>query len=199
MKLYHSPTSPFVRKVMACAIMHGLDAQITLAPTDAHASPDDLVVDNPLSRVPCLVTDDGFALYDSPVICEYLDEISQDIPMLPPKGALRWRALKLQALGDGMMDAAVVRLLESRRPRDAARETLMARQTAIVARCLDHLEADVPATHPDLGTLTVACALGYLDLRFAADAWREGRPGLAAWFEAISALPALIRTAPPRA
>ena len=197
MKLYHSPTSPFVRKVMACAIMHGLDAQITLVPTNAHASPAGLVADNPLSRVPCLVTDDGFALYDSPVICEYLDEISPDIPMLPPKGALRWRALKLQALGDGMMDAAVARLLEGRKPADAARETFIARQAGIVSRCLDHLEADVPANHPDLGTLTLACALGYLDLRFAADAWREGRPRLAAWFEAISALPALARTAPP--
>ncbi len=197
MKLYHSPTSPFVRKVMACAIMHGLDGQITLVATDAHASPDALVADNPLSRVPCLVTDDGLALFDSPVICEYFDEISQDIPMLPPKGAQRWRALKLQALGDGMMDSAVARLLEGRRPSDAARETFIGRQKAILARCLDQLEADVPATHPDLGTLTLACALGYLDLRFAADAWREGRPGLAAWFEAMSALPALVRTAPP--
>lgn len=199
MKLYHSPTSPFVRKVMACAIMHGLDAQIALVPTNAHASPDELTADNPLSRVPCLVTEDGFALYDSPVICEYLDEISQDIPMLPPKGAGRWRALKLQALGDGMMDAAVGRLLESRRPSDAARETFIARQKGIVARCLDHLEADVPATHPDLGTLTIACALGYLDLRFADDAWRDAHPKLAAWFEKISELPALARTAPPAA
>ena len=199
MKLYHSPTSPFVRKVMACAIMHGLDGQIPLVPTDAHASPAGLVADNPLSRVPCLVTDDGFALYDSPVICEYLDEISPDIPMLPPKGALRWRVLKLQALGDGIMDAAVARLLESRRPVDAARQTFMARQAGIVVRCLDHLEADVPATHPDLGTLTLACALGYLDLRFADDVWREGRPRLTAWFEAISALPALARTVPPSA
>ena len=197
MKLYHSPTSPFVRKVMACAIMHGLDAQITLVPTNAHVSPDELTADNPLSRVPCLVTDDGFALYDSPVICEYLDEISQDIPMLPPKGALRWRALKLQALGDGMMDAAVGRLLESRKPADAARETYIARQKGIVARCLDHLEADVPSAHPDLGTLTIACALGYLDLRFADDAWRDGHAKLAAWFERISELPALSRTAPP--
>ena len=197
MKLYHSPTSPFVRKVMACAIMHGLDDQITLVATDAHASPDALVADNPLSRVPCLVTDDGLALFDSPVICEYLDEISQDIPMLPPKGAQRWRALKLQALGDGMMDSAIARLLEVRRPSDAARETFIARQKAILVRCLDQLEADVPATHPDLGTLTLACALGYLDLRFAADVWREGRPGLAAWFEAMSVLPALVRTAPP--
>ena len=199
MKLYHSPTSPFVRKVMACAIMHGLDAQITLVPTNAHASPDDLVADNPLSRVPCLVTDDGFALYDSPVICEYLDEVSQDIPMLPPKGALRWRALKLQALGDGMMDAAVGRLLESRKPSDAARETYIARQKGIVARCLDHLEADVPLAHPDLGALTIACALGYLDLRFAEDTWRDAHPKLAAWFAKISELPALARTAPPAA
>ncbi|MGI3778995.1 MAG: glutathione S-transferase family protein, partial [Janthinobacterium lividum] len=185
------------RKVMACAIMHGLDTQITLVPTNAHASPDALTADNPLSRVPCLVTDDGFALYDSPVICEYLDEVSQDIPMLPPKGALRWRALKLQALGDGMMDAAVGRLLESRKPSDAARETYIARQKGIVARCLDHLEADVPSAHPDLGTLTIACALGYLDLRFAEDAWRDVHPKLAAWFAKISELPALSRTAPP--
>lgn len=199
MKLYHSPTSPFVRKVLACAILHGLDGQIELVPANGFDSPADLVADNPLSKVPCLVTDDGFALYDSGVICEYLDEISQDIPMLPAKGALRWRALKLQALGDGMMDAAVTRAVEGRRPAEPARATHMARQQAIVARCLDVLEADVPATHTDLGTITIACALGFLDLRFSADAWREGRPRLAAWFETMSALPALARTVPPAA
>ncbi len=197
MKLYHLPTSPFVRKVMACAIMHGLDGQITLVATDAHASPAALVGDNPLSKVPCLVTDDGLALFDSPVICEYFDEIADDIPLFPAKGALRWRALKLQATGDGMMDASVARLLESRRPPDAARTTFIARQREIVARCLDQLEADLPATRPDIGTLTLACALGYLDLRFADDAWREGRPQLFAWFERMAELPALSRTAPP--
>ena len=154
------------------------------------------MADNPLSKVPCLVTSDGLALFDSPVICEYLDAVGAG-SLFPPAGPLRWRALKLQAIGDGIMDAAVMRRMEMGRPAEEARTANMARQTAVVARSLDLLQAAPLADHLDIGTVTVACALGYLDLRFPDDAWREGRPALAAWYAAMEKRPEIADTAPP--
>lgn len=197
MKLHYSPTSPYVRKVMACAIARGIEGQVEQVETNPHASPAGLLADNPLSKVPCLVTDDGLALFDSPVICEYLDSVGDERPLVPAAGAARWRALRQQALGDGIMDAAVGVRMEQGRPQEAARDAAMARNRMVVERALDLLESDVPIQHVDIGTLTLACALGYLDLRFAADAWRTGRPRLAAWYEEMAARPELTRTAPP--
>src|SRR5258708_17860841 len=107
MKLYYSATSPYVRKVMACAITRELEGRIQLHNSNPHASPADLVADNPTSKVPCLVTDDGMSLYDSPVICEVLDSMGDAPALFPPAGAARWKALKYQAMGDGILDAAV--------------------------------------------------------------------------------------------
>jgi glutathione S-transferase len=196
MKLFYSPTSPYVRKVVATAITLGLDHRIERIPTNAHESPAALVAANPLSKVPTLVTDDGLALFDSPVICEYLDEISEDVTLFPPRGAARWRALKLQALGDGILDAAVLARMEGQRPREAARDAVIARQKGVISRALDMLETDLPPLHLDIGTISIACALGYIDLRFAEDAWRRTRPALAAWLEDISRNPGLAETKP---
>lgn len=198
MKLYYSATSPYVRKVMACAIARGIEGRIQTVETNPHESPPVLLRDNPLSKVPCLVTEDGLALFDSPVICEYLDSVGDEMPLFPPGGsAARWRALRFQAIGDGTMDATVTRRLDQGRPRDAARDIVIARQEAAIARTLDALEADPPTSHLDIGTITVACALGYLDVRFAECRWREGRPKLAHWHEGMAARPELARTGPP--
>ena len=83
MKLYYSPTSPYVRKVVACAIIRGLDGRIDKHTTNPHASPADLVADNPLSKVPCLITDDGLSLFGSQLICEYLDSLGEELPLFP--------------------------------------------------------------------------------------------------------------------
>lgn len=197
MKLFYSPASPFVRKVMACAIARGLDQRIEKLPTNPHQSPADLLAANPLSKVPGLVTDDGIGLFDSPVICEYLDSLGSAPPMFPPAGPARWLALRFQAMADGIMDAAVARRMEQGRPREDARDAAMARQKAAVTRSLDLLETDLPGTALDIGSIAVACALGYLDFRFAAEPWREGRPKLAAWFAAMEKHPAIAQTAPP--
>ena len=182
---------------MACAIEREIDRQIEKLPTNPHASLPELLANNPLSKVPCLVTDDGFALFDSPVICEYLDSIGEALPMYPrPGSALRWQALKLQALGDGILDAAVGRRGEQSKPRDAGREAWLARQKAAIDRSLDHLETELPHKTVDIGSLTIACALGYLDFRFAAEPWRQIHPMLAAWFEAFAECPAIARTEP---
>ena len=196
MKLSHSPTSPYVRKVLACAITRGIDNRIELVPTNPNLSLPEFVAINPLSKVPALLTDDGVALFDSPVICEYLDSIGDALPMFPEHGAPRWRALKLQAMGDGILDASVPRRGEMVKPQDDGRIAWIARQKSIVDRTVDMLETDPPHRLVDIGSITVACALGYLDFRFAAQPWRDGHPKLAAWFEAFAQNPGIARTVP---
>jgi glutathione S-transferase len=193
MKLFYSPTSPFARKVLACAIARGIDGQITLVPTET-SSPE-LAVHNPLGKLPCLLTDDGVSLFDSRVICAFLDTVGDGFSMFPEHG-MRVRALKYQALGDGISDAAVLRRYEMGRGRDPDRDACMAQQALKVSRALDALEADVPAAHVDIGTIAVACALGYLDLRYAHEPWREGHPLLAAWYDDITTRPCLALTGP---
>ena len=193
MKLYHSPTSPFARKVMACAIARGIEGQITLIPVKGEAP--ELAAVNPLGKLPCLVTDDGVALFDSRVICSFLDSVGDVFPMVPAHGT-RVRALKLQALGDGISDAAVLRRDEMMRAHDADRDKAIATQARKVARAVDALEADLPANHLDIGAIAVACALGYLDLRYANEPWRDGHPKLAAWYEDISKHPCMATTRP---
>ena len=198
MKLFYSPTSPFVRKVVACAITRGLDSRIERIRIDAHASPHALLAVNPLSKVPALLTEDGVALFDSPLICEYLDTIGDEPPLFPDHGASRWVALRFQSLADGIMDAAVMARGEILRPQEAARQANIERQKAAVARGLTVLEDHLPSDGlPDIGSISVACALGYLDFRFADDAWRDHHPRLAQWFAGFSTLPGLAETVPP--
>jgi glutathione S-transferase len=195
-RLCFSPTSPYVRKVRACAITREIDKQIELVTTDANASRPEFVAINPLSKVPALVTDDGLALFDSPVICEYLDSVGDASPMFPEHGAARWRALKYQAMGDGILDASVPRRGEMLKPQEAGRDAWIARQKAAVDRTLDALEADPPHRTVDIGSITIACALGYLDFRFATQPWRAGHPKLAAWYEAFAQNPGIAQTVP---
>ena len=196
MKLYYSATSPYVRKVMACAITRGLEGRIQTQASNPHASPADLVADNPASKVPCLVMDDGLSLYDSPVICEVLDSVGDAPALFPALGAARWRALKFQAMADGILDAAVPCRGELAKPKEAARDAQIARFKAAMARTVDALETDPPHRHVDIGSIAVACALGYLDFRFGAEPWRPGHPKLTAWFEEFSKNPGIAQTVP---
>jgi glutathione S-transferase len=195
-KLYYSSTSPYVRKVVACAIIRALDGRIDRHASNPHVSPADLVADNPLSKVPCLITDDGLSLFGSQLICEYLDSLGEELPLFPEHGAPRWRALKFQSLGDGILDAAVPCRGELGKPQEAARDAQIARFKTVISRTLDTLEADPPHKHVDIGSITVACALGYLDFRFADDAWRTGRRKLSAWYDGFSQNKGLAETAP---
>jgi glutathione S-transferase len=110
MKLRYTPPSPFVRKVLVLAIEAGLRERIELVPTKPWDPGTDLPLDNPLGKVPALVTDEAGVLYDSRVICEYLDLLHDGSPFFPSSGARRWRVLRRQALADGIMDAAVLRV-----------------------------------------------------------------------------------------
>jgi len=181
---------------MACAITRGLEARIEKRPSNPHESPADLISDNPLSKVPCMVTDDGLSLFGSQLICEYLDSLGEALPLFPAHGAPRWRALKFQSLGDGILDAAVPCRGEQGKPQEPARDAQVARFKMAIGRTVDALEADPPHKHIDIGSITVACALGYLDFRFADDEWRAGHPRLAAWYSAFSQNEGLAATAP---
>jgi glutathione S-transferase len=192
-RLFGNPNSPFARKVMVCAIERGLEQQITSVP--ATGEDPELARHNPLGKLPCLVTDDGVALFDSPVICEFLDHLEGGVQLFPEHG-LRVRALRLQALGDGISDAAVLARGETQRAADPDRQAFIALQKTKITRSLDFLEREVPSAHLDIGAIAVACALGYLDLRFPGDDWRAGRPLLTAWFDAVSKHPGLARTKP---
>ncbi|WP_158743749.1 glutathione S-transferase family protein [Acidisphaera sp. L21] len=193
MKLLYQPSSPFGRKVMVCAIAREIDDQIVTVLAGGESEP--VVGVNPLGKIPCLVANDGTELYDSRVICEFLDGVGSSIPLFPDHG-LRMRALRLQALADGISDAAVLRRGEQSRPSEPARDDVIEKQKRKVARSLAVLEADVPADHLDIGTIAVACALGYLDLRFADEPWRDAHPALAAWFAKMMERPCLARTIP---
>jgi glutathione S-transferase len=196
-KLRYSPTSPYARKVRAVAVEKGLDDRLALVATDTWDLPEVLLHDNPLGKIPTLITDDGAALYDSAVICEYLDAVGAGPTLFPGVGPRRWHALRLQALGDGMMDAAVERYVEGMRPPERRLESWSQRRKAAIDRCLDHLDQISLATEPEIGEIAIACALGYLDLRFAADAWRDGRNRLAAWYERFARRPSMATTRPP--
>ena len=198
MKLFYSPTSPFVRKVLLCAAIRGIEGQIERVTSNPHVSPADLLAANPLSKIPCLLTDDGEALFDSPVICEYLDSLGDAPPLFPLHGA-RWTALRLQALADGLMDAAVLARMEQQRIAEPERQAVIERQMGNIARCLAYLEDHTPTeAHLDIGAVALACALGYLDFRFAALDWRSTHPRLAHWLAATAAeMPGFAETIPP--
>ena len=197
MKLRYSPTSPYVRKVMITAIETGQDSVIECIPTNPWSPDTDLPEDNPLGKVPALITDNGVTLFDSPVICEYLCS-RVGAGLVPKEGSDRWRVLRLQALCDGILDAAVLRLLESRRPEERQNPDWIERQKRTVERGVDELEKSVGgwSAEVDLGQISAGAALGYLDFRFAADEWRNGRPVLAKWFEGFSDRPSMQQTVP---
>lgn len=196
MKITASGASPYVRKVMACAIARGIDQQLekwTIATTDPVLSNS-----NPLGKVPTLITDEGVALFDSPVICEFLDSVGSAPALFPPAGPARWAALRLQAIGDGILDASQPRRREIALPQDEGRVGYIDLQRGKVARAVDVLEKEAASLGPlkTIGDIAVACALGYLDFRFAHEPWRPGHPKLAAWYDGVVGLPPIAQTAP---
>jgi glutathione S-transferase len=200
MRLFHAPASPFVRKVMVLLHEAGAADRVGLVPASGHPlDPGTLPVDrNPLGKIPALERDDGPTLYDSRVICRYLDETLQ-AGLYPPAPRL-WDTLVLEATADGIADAAVlmryedhIRPQESRLPAwtEAQWAKIERALNAVEARWISHLHGPV-----DMGQIALGCALGYLDLRHAGRDWRGTRPALAAWWRAMAARPAFQATAP---
>lgn len=198
MQLFMVGASPYARKVLAAAVEHGLRERIQTITANPHEIPAELVRLNPLSKVPTLVMDDGSVLSDSTAICLYFDAIGQGSPLLPEAGPARWTVLRRHAVAHGILDAAVFRRVEGWRIQEPDRIAAIAKQKAVCARALDSLEFEVPEFgHAfTLDLLTLACALGFLDFRFPADAWRDGRPRLRDWYEQVRTKASLQRTLP---
>ena len=201
MKLYYSATSPYVRKCLVSAHELGLREKIELLPAAPHPVNRDraLVASNPLGKVPTLVTDDGAVLYDSRVICEYLNALG-DGHLIPKLPKARWSIYRDEALADGILDAAVlVRYETFARPESLRWKDWIDGQMDKVTCSLAELERHASALDQriDLGTIATGCALGYLDFRFAALGWRHTYPKTAAWFERFAARESMLSTLPP--
>lgn len=201
MKLRYSAASPFVRKVMVVALETGLAPRIERVPTTVAPNQvnRDYQREQPLAKVPALTTDDGAVLYDSRVICEYLDSLNQGPKLFPAAGAARWTALRRQALGDGLCDAAVLTRYETfLRPEEKRWDQWIDGQMRKVRGALDALEAEAPSLGGgiDIGLIAIGCALGYMDFRYASEHWRSSRPKLAAWYEDFAARASMVETQP---
>lgn len=195
MKLYSNPASPFARKCRVIA--HELDLKLELIQTKPFEDPDFRRI-NPLGKIPALVLDDGSVLIDSPVICEYLNHAGggKFFPGMNiwKHNSGRWKALGLQALGDGIADAAVAYMVEGRQ--DPVNEKQRARHMAAVTAGLDALERTKFADDPTIGEIAIACALGYLDFRIPDLDWKASRPKLATWYARFCDYPAMKATVP---
>lgn len=201
MKLLYSPTSPYVRKVMVAAIECGLDSRIERVPGNYRDPASAGGAVNPLSKVPALIRDDGKVLIDSPVICEYLDTLHGRAKLIPPSGEARWAALHLQALADGILEAAVLVQNERNRPDGERSAAQIEKQTGKVQAGFDAIERDIAMLGGPLniGQIALAAAIGWMDFRLGRDFWAKGRPKLAAWFAEFSKRPSMAATVPKAA
>ncbi|CAO3430190.1 glutathione S-transferase N-terminal domain-containing protein [Azospirillum endophyticum] len=196
--LRFSPASPFVRKCQIFAHEIGLGDVFTLIPTAPHDPDTDLPNDNPLGKIPALRTETGDAIYDSAVICDYLDHRHDGPKLIPAVLPERVAALTLQALADGIMDATVALRAEGLRPVERQHEPWIARQWAAVHRALRVLDsqADGWGNRFEIGQIATVSAVGYLDFRFATVDWRADAPALAGWFNSVSERRSVALTAP---
>lgn len=201
MKLHARPASPFARKVRVSAIETGVieNIEIVMAQTPEESR---RVVPghNPLAKIPVLVLEDGTSLYDSRVICEYIDTMHGRTKLFPRDGMARFRTLRLQALGDGIGDAAALMGGEIGRPDNLRSDAAVARQWEKVTAACQVLEDDIAQLDGpiNIGQIAVACGLGYADFRLTSHSWREGRPKLTAWIAQFNERPAMKATFFPR-
>ena len=197
MILRSAPASPFGRKVRIAASVLGLADKIDVRDTDLNDPDDAIRVQNPLGKIPALILEDGNVYYDSRVIVEYLDHLAGGSHMIPREPERRFTTLRVQALCDGILDASILIVYESRfRPAELRSHPWVDRQAGKVARGLAALEAWSPQLDvvPDIGQIAVACVLGYRDLRFDAG-WRKDYPRLLAFHDQFAAqVPAFAQT-----
>ena len=202
MQLIFSRTSPYVRKVMVLAHETGVIDQFEIVESgdlSAVTMNETVVASNPIGKIPALVLDDGSSMIDSRVICEYLDGLHERPKMFPSEGERKWRVLTRQAVADGILDAAVNTRDEIMlRPEQFRWPEWIDGQMLKVRRALNLLEGEVEefGSKLDMGSIAVACALGYLDFRYKDEGWRGSRPKLAEWYQAFAARPSMQATLP---
>jgi glutathione S-transferase len=203
MKLHYNPASPFVRMVTVTAHELGIAGQINTVPTGEFL-PDrinkQVEADNPLGRIPALVSDHGSSLYDSRVICEYLCHHAGDKQLLPDEPVRRFRLLTLQSLAIGLMDSAVnLRYETGLRPEPKRWPEWINRQKVRIEHGLDDMERNwaTELSSVNCGSIATACLLGYLDFRYADMGWRNGRDKLAMFYETFARRDSMQATTPP--
>ena len=202
MILRSSPSSPFGRKVRIAIAVLGFDKDVKIEAADTTDANDSVRRQNPLGKIPVLIAEDGTAYYDSRVILDYLDHRAGGGKIVPGDATARLAALRLQALGDGILDASILTVYETRwRKPEIHEPKWLEHQAGKVGRALAALDMappplDMPQGLPDVGQITIACALGYRDFRFAGK-WRADHPKLVAWLDAFAAsVPAFAATKP---
>ena len=196
MQLRYSPTSPYVRKVMVMAMETGLEPALERVAVDPLNRNEVRNSPNPLGKIPCLITDDGQVLYDSPVILDYLDRCHDGPPMLATDGPQRWTALRRQALADGMLDSAILIHVETMRKPERRSAGWIAHNKAAIDRAVRSLEGeadDLPGPL-DIGRIAVAVALAFVEQTFPEDNWRGVHKALGRWLDEVDARPSMRRT-----
>lgn len=195
MKLYHNPASPYTRKVMVLAHETGLIGRIDLMPIKVWEETDRIRRDNPLGKIPTLISDGGDAVYDSTVICAYLDTL-HDGPKMIPDGDARWPVENMHALAQGMTDAALTLRADVMRGRDKDEDFYSKRMRATIKSACDEAERRLSEIEGkvNLGTIALGVGLAYVDFRFPDIGWRDGHPGLTAWFETFAKRPSMKAT-----
>lgn len=197
LKLHHNPASPYARKVVVLAHETGQAQDVEIMPIKVWEEGDRLRADNPLAKIPTLILEDGSALYDSGVICRYLDSRHNGAKMFPG-GDGQWAVERLHALATGATDAALALRADAMRGRDGEPDFYAARMRDTVEHALAALEKMLPeyGQTANAGTVAAACLIGYLDFRFADLDWRSRHPALAEWYAAFSARPSMAQTPP---
>jgi len=201
MKLYYSPPSPYARKARVAILELGLSDRVEeiITPVAPHNPNTKLGLVNPFMKVPALETDEGFVLFNSPVVCEYLDAKAGGNRLIPAHGEKRWKALRRQALGDGILDAALLRRYELvARPQNLRWPEWLKGQQLKVDYALDVAEREASGWGKtfDIGDIAMACALEWLDFRFGHEDWRSIRPRLAEWLARVALRPSMQKTKP---
>lgn len=196
MKLRWSPTSPFVRKIVVLMKEKGIEDQIEKEKSNPLSREDRAATPSPLGKIPCLVTGDGNSVFDSPVIMEYLDTVCDGPEMLAKSGDARWTTLCRQATADGMIESMVTCFVESLKKPERQSRGILAHNKGIVFNGIAALEEDTEAfgDSVDVGTISVAVALSFVDQTFPDDDWRADNPKLAAWFDVFDKRPSMTES-----
>ncbi len=200
MKLMYAKLSPFTRKAVVAIAEKNLTSKVEFVPTEVGHSKinTDLMQINPIGKIPALVTDEGENVFDSSAIIDYLDELQPQPRLIPPRGAARLRALRLNAVADGLLIAGVLAKAEMSRPTERQWPEWIKQQWAKVGECLEFLEAELVAHEADLtiGEIAAGCALGWLDVRAPEEKWRGKHPDLAQWFAIFGERPSMAGSRP---
>ena len=200
MRLYWSSRSPFVRKAMVAAHETGVASRIETVRVQVAVSKlnADVMAHNPLNKIPTLVLENGDVLFDLRVICEYFDSLNTGPKLFPSDPTERWTALRRDAIGTGIMENGVALIGEMARPPEMQSQPHIAAYQTKIQAALDYLDADATALAKDrfnIGHLSIGCALGYLDFRYADDDWRKGHANLAEWHKKLAERASFKQTA----